>query len=269
MTKLGAQLPLAFATALCLVAAGAARAQGETTATPVALAEWRQAGGKTALVIPLAQALTHKQRAMIDGGFTTVSQLAIRLEQPDGTPPSAASLGDADDWSKEAASGLIYLVRCSVKFDAWEETYDVARLDAAPATGLIKDFAVYGDMCLKAEITAPATLERIGKSTTTLLARLAVKQTSLEEAAKIKDWLVQQQSGVMQSLFSHMLGELSLSQTLDVRVSVPTRPPEPPATETGAVRVPSPAAVEARTQPPASPGRSPPAPKAKARGGKG
>ena len=42
--------------------------------------------------------------------------------------------------------------------------------------------------------------------------------------ARIKDWLIQQQSGVMQSLFSHMLGELTLNQSIKVRVAVPAKP---------------------------------------------
>ena len=64
---------------------------------------------------------------------------------------------------------------------------------------------------------------------------LIVKQTSFDEAQKIKDWLVQQQSGVMQSLFSHMLGELSLNQTLAVRISIPAMPD---ALKPGAVNAP-------------------------------
>ena len=57
-------------------------------------------------------------------------------------------------------------------------------------------------------------------------ATLVVKQTSPEEANDIKDWLVKQQSGVMQGLFSHMVGELMLNQTVVVAVEIAPKPSE-------------------------------------------
>lgn len=177
----------------------------------VALARWQMRGGHAELVVPLADALTPKQRSIIGGGFTTVSQLTLRQPKP------GADDADADDMP------LFYGVRCSVKFDAWEETYDVARLDEQPKTAIVKEYAAYGDLCLKAEVTDTRRLSEFAGGGT-LLAFLVVKQTSVEEASRIKEWLVQQQSGVMQSLFSHMLGELTLNQTVRVKVSIPPKP---------------------------------------------
>lgn len=179
-------------------------------ATLITLAKWEMIDGRLTVVAPLAEALTPKQRSMINGGFTTVSQLSLKLPSQSG--------GDAE------SSTSFYSVRCTVKFDAWEETYDVARLDDEPRTALVKQLGDYGDLCLKAEIDEGGVLGRLVESGGTIYAYLAVKQTSAEEASRIKDWLIQQQSGVMQSLFSHMLGELTLSQTLIVRISVPPKP---------------------------------------------
>jgi hypothetical protein len=168
-------------------------------------------------MVPLADAMTPKQRSIIGGGFTTVSVLSVRLPKP----------GQEED---DDEGTPFYTVRCSVKFDAWEETYDVARLDEqAPRTALVKGFGDYGELCLKAELTphdqfTKDLLARLEREGGTLFASLVVKQTSVEEAAKIKEWLIQQQSGVMQGLFSHMLGELTLNQTVTVRVSVPPKP---------------------------------------------
>jgi hypothetical protein len=178
----------------------------------VALGKWELHGDKLVLVIPMGDTLTQKQRSMIDGGFTTVSQLSL-------TPPVAEE-GDVDP----ERIPVFYRVRCSVKFDAWEELYDVARLDEAPRTGLVKHYGDYGEMCLKAEVDDPDLLARLAPTGGSIRAELIVKQTSPDEASRIKDWLIQQQSGVMQSLFSHMLGELTLHQTAIVRISVPPKP---------------------------------------------
>lgn len=173
-------------------------------------AQWRMANGRLGLVIPLASTLTSKQKSIIDGGFTTVSQVLLKWPK---TPDA-----DGNDDLKP-----IYSVRCTVKFDAWEETYDVLKLDEAPRAALVKQLSEYGDLCLKVELDDQPVITELAKSGGQLIAQLIVKQTSLEEAKRIKDWLIQQQSGVMQSLFSHMLGELSLTQTLKVAVMVSPR----------------------------------------------
>lgn len=200
-------------TALLIAALSlASSASAQDGSTLVALARWQMKGGHAQLVVPLGDALTPKQKSIIGGGFTTVSQLTLRQ------PPAGDGDADPDDMP------LFYGVRCSVKFDAWEETYDVARLDEQPRTAVVKEFSAYGDLCLKAEITDTKRLSEYSKGGGTLAAFLIVKQTSVEEASKIKEWLVQQQSGVMQSLFSHMLGELTLNQTVRVKVSIPPKP---------------------------------------------
>lgn len=196
-------------------AAAIARGAGAAEAAPgtlIAQAKWRMRGDRVAIVVPLADALTGKQKDMIDGGFTTVSQLTFRLP--------AASGKDKDDDEQPPFFG----VRCSVKFDFWEGTYDLARLDDKPRTALVKTFGEYGDLCLMAELDRQDLVARLAPNGGTIIARLSVKQTSAEEGEKIKEWLIQQQSGVMQGLFSHMLGDLSLNQTLRVKVSVPPKP---------------------------------------------
>jgi hypothetical protein len=213
---------LASALALALVGAvapgpGAARAddEPETVAVPPppAAAKWTlNAAGSPELLVNFDNALSDKQRSMIEGGFTTVSQLTLKL------PISP------DDEDRDAELPVAYDLRCSVKFDAWEETYDAARLDDQPRTAVLRTYPEYGELCLTAALANPNVVARIGPAGGVVLAYLIVKQTSQEEAGRIKDWLVQQQSGVMQGLFSHMLGELALNQTTKVRVLVPPKP---------------------------------------------
>jgi hypothetical protein len=201
-----------------------ALAQDATVLSTVA--RWDLDAKAPTIVIPLAGALTEKQKNIVNGGFTTVSQLTVRFAPPnleEGTIP------DEDEGDDDAPLPPLYRIRCSVKFDAWEETYDIARLDDSPRTGVVKEFGAYATMCLTAsirlaDVEARTPVQHLPRSGGTLLAYLAIKQTSPQEAARIKDWLIQQQSGVMQGLFSHMLGELTLSQLVKVRVSVPPKP---------------------------------------------
>lgn len=216
MTRGLRQAALLIVAALTSAAPGTPARAANEGATLTANARWEvrkgAKGPEVALVVPLSGALNQKQRNMIDGGFTTVSQLTLRL--PIGQ-------GDEDEVDNLP---VFYSLRCSVKFDAWEETYDAVRYDDQPRQELVKVYDEYGEMCLKAELGGANLIARMGPSGGLIIADLVVKQTSQDEAAKIKDWLIQQQSGVMQSLFSHMLGELSLNQTVRVRVIVPAKP---------------------------------------------
>lgn len=201
---------------LLLLWSGAGQGQTTTTGPTSVTATWHWPTDQSPrLTINLSDGLSDKQRVVIDGGFTTVSQLTLKLPI------------NPDDEKRAATLPPLYDLRCSVKFDAWEETYDVARFEEQPKIALFTNFTQYGDFCLKAELNSEALIARIGPQGGIIIADLAVKQTSAEEASKIKEWLIQQQSGVMQSLFSHMLGELTLSQNTTVRVVVPPLPQKP------------------------------------------
>ena len=186
-----------------------AAAQTEEAKVVLVVARWEETQAGTVLVIPFSDALTDKQKNMITGGFTTVSQLSVRLPgQNSGSQP-----------------GVIFNSQCSVKFDAWEETYDIVRVQSENSKPFIsKDFTEYARACLTGDIKDSAVTSIFNTQGGYLQAQLTVKQTSAEEALKIKDWLIQQQSGVMQSLFSHMLGDISLHQTHVVNIRVPKRP---------------------------------------------
>lgn len=201
-------LPLlsALCFALCAATAHADEAVKELSTT----AKWIVKNGKRPhIVISLASALSPKQQSILSGGFTTVSQLSLMQVAPgrEETPPKP-----------------FYSLRCTVKFDAWEETYDVARLDDPPVTSLEKEFKGYSNLCLSAELSDPQLVAQFAASGGQIYAELVVKQTSQEEAERIKEWLIQQQSGLMQGLFSHMLGELSLNQTVAMHVGIPPKP---------------------------------------------
>ena len=178
-------------------------------ANPVTVAAWKVGKDGPELTIALGSLMTKKQRQMIEGGFTTFSDLTIY--------PTGAT-------GKPVRDSIANQIRCSVKYDAWEEIFDVVQLGDVPRTGIVKSFGDYASRCLTTSLSKHTMDQgslRIGSD---LIAELSVIQTSIDEEQKIKEWLVSQQSGVMQTLFSHMLGELSLQQKLVVRIAIPAIP---------------------------------------------
>jgi len=158
------------------------------------------------LVINLNGILSKKQKALLNSGFSTFSQL------------TTSYIGDTDKPIE------LYRVACTVKFDAWDEVYELARLDERPQTAVVSSFDDYVELCLEAEIVSQATLAKMSEAGGELVAKIQIEQISPEQALKLKNWLVEQQTGVMQGLFSHMLNELKLSETLEFAVKVPAKP---------------------------------------------
>jgi hypothetical protein len=142
-----------------------------------------------------------------------MSQFDILMESKD------ESLGELLLWSSS----------CTVKFDAWDESYEVTRYDPSREnhksdSAIFRKFSDYGDFCLTATMPLSDTVVKVAAKGQKLIGRLTVQQMSAEEGARIKEWLVRQQSGLMQSLFKHMLGELALHQSLAVSISIPQVP---------------------------------------------
>ena len=201
----------ALAAAFGLGIAGAATS---ASARADILPKWGQSHGHAELSIALGEALAPKQRTIIGGGFTTLTQLTI-------TTLSTSRQGDGADRDGAVPPPQIAALSCSVTYDAWEETYSVTTLDdEQPTTRTLKTYADLADLCLTARIAAPDRLVQL-RGGGVVRGTLTVRQTSPEEATRIKQWLVRQQSSLLQGLFSHMLGELSLSQALELTIDVP------------------------------------------------
>jgi hypothetical protein len=182
---------------------------------------------RPSLKLNLVKLLSPKQVSILKGGFTTVSQLIIQL--PAGGETQLGELDSGEVSPKIGQLPPLKELRCSVKFDAWEETFEVIHMgetlpgDQPSELGTVsaKSLEDYGLNCLSADLdfakVAPYFLQLGGK----LIVTIIVKQTSLDETARIKDWLIQQQSGVIQGLFSHMLGDLTLHQVVRMILEVP------------------------------------------------
>lgn len=156
------------------------------------------------LIINVADILTPSQREIINSGFTTFSVFSV--DDPADTDGKPASL---------------IRLSCTVKYDTWEDRYDVAKIDPPPvASETLKDYKSWSSMCLEIVIEDPkliAQLQRIGEIGGTL----NIRQSTPEEGAKIKNWLVKQQSGFMQGLYAHMLGNFQYQHRLPIRIAIP------------------------------------------------
>lgn len=176
-------------------------------------AVWQVDQKTTSLTVNVEPFLSSKQRGFVNSGFTTFSLLELRTAPADPKNDTEAFLK----------------LGCTVRFDTWNERYDVAHLSDKPRNRLVKSFDRYSQLCLNAQITDNRLLEQWRRDGARLYATLLVDQISISKAEEIKEWLIRQQSGVLQGLFAHMLGELKLTERLDAPVQVPphTIPAQP------------------------------------------
>lgn len=183
-----------------------------TTAASQEVVWLKQASGMV-LNVKLIDYLSTQQKELINSGFSTFSRLTIYEDNP----------GLAKALTRRDAGGIrpLWSISCSVKFDTWEERYEVVRLEKDVRPEQAKDFSVYSDLCLGLQVKSGDDWQRFQKSGGNLRVFLVLDQIAADQAAQIKDWLVKQQSGIIQGLFSHMLGDFKLSEKVDITLHVP------------------------------------------------
>ena len=174
---------------------------------------WLKQPSGMVLNVKLTDYLSTQQKELINSGFSTFSQLTIYEDNP----------GLAKALARREGGGIkpLWSISCSVKFDTWEERYEVVRLEKDVRPEQAKDFSVYSDLCLGLQVKSGDDWQRFQKTGGKLRAFLVLDQIAADQAAQIKDWLVKQQSGIIQGLFSHMLGDFKLSEKLDITLHVP------------------------------------------------
>jgi hypothetical protein len=169
-------------------------------------AKWSPDGQKS-LTVNVSDLLTPAQRDIVNSGFSTFTLLAI----------SAKKIND-----QEALPDM--RVVCSVKYDTWEEKYQLIKMDPGPTqTSVATDYRSWADECLSYSIKTDTLIENLSHGAT-LHGILQVRQSSPDEASKIKNWLVRQQSGFMQGLYAHMLGDFQFRGTVRITITIPPKP---------------------------------------------
>ncbi|MFK7827643.1 MAG: hypothetical protein AB8G05_26090 [Oligoflexales bacterium] len=172
--------------------------------------KWEKSEHSSSILIRIL-GLNNKQTTTLDSGFSTFSQLRI-FNSHVVLSPDAQSLAQT---------------ACTVKYDMWEEHYEVTLLTEPPKAMIAKTLDTYLTHCLSAKINSDELVDELRKNGGTLLATLQVEQISSTQAQKVKAWLINQQSSVMRGLFSHMLGEMTLTQTSKISLQVPPPPTNP------------------------------------------
>jgi hypothetical protein len=166
-------------------------------------AQWDRGKGRSSLRIDLIDSLSEQQKKLLYSGFSTFSRLEAR-------------------WLDSGISrSLVFISECTIKFDLWEEKFELLHFLEPRQENSLKSFQQYTDLCLKAEISSQSNIAQFASQGALLELRLDISQVSNEFAQDVRSWLILQQSGVMRGLFSHMLGDLKLSESTQTLVIVP------------------------------------------------
>ncbi len=167
-------------------------------------AEWSQKEPRPYITINVMEALSPQQRKLLYSGFSTFSHLEIRVHR-EGSERS-----------------IVFVSECTIKYDLWEEKFDLLHFLEFKKEQNLQSFRQYAQLCLNAEIKSPSNINKLTQEQAKIEVRLEIAQVSNEFAKDVRTWLIQQQSGMMRGLFSHMLGDLKLSETVQIIVQGPS-----------------------------------------------
>ena len=179
--------------------------KAEDTRTITTTARWIKKNGVPAMLVDLSDSLTTSQKDIANSGFSTFTLVAINDSkiQPRDTLPDLR-------------------VVCSVKYDTWEERYQTIRVEPLPIeTTFVKDFNGWAQKCLQMTLDSKLIVEKMSAGGT-FYGIMQIRQSSPDESAKIKKWLVQQQSGFMQGLYAHMLGDFQYQGFVKLEIKIPS-----------------------------------------------
>lgn len=155
--------------------------------------------GKNQLNINLRSILNKKQKKIITSGFSTYSHVRFII-----------SGNETLNQQTEIA--------CTIKYDTWEEQYQLIKIAADSKVTLSASLDDFNKTCLSFNIVNPELIAQFLSGKVEISASLSIEQISSSQAKQIKSWLIQQQSDVMQGLFSHMLGDLTLSNNTKIKI---------------------------------------------------
>ncbi len=176
--------------------------QAPASASPLS---WHEDKGQWSLELNLSDTLTAQQKKLLFSGFSTFSHLEVRMPEASGMR-------------------LLFVSECSIQYDLWEEKFDLLYFLEAQHPEKLRSFKDYSDLCLAAALRNADTLRALQSPGQHLEVHLDIAQVSSEFAKNVREWLIQQQSGMMRGLFAHMLGELKMKESLTLDLSLPALP---------------------------------------------
>lgn len=142
-----------------------------------------------------------KQLETLNSGFTTYSQITLFKNK-----------GDAKSQKNPIMSSV-----CTIKYDLWEENYSLTQFANEPNVFLVNSIDHFINKCFTFDLDLATGLLTTQKE---IFALLQIEQISQSQAEKVKEWLVKQQSKMIQGLFSHMLGNLTFKDTTLIAIKI-------------------------------------------------
>ncbi|SMF71207.1 hypothetical protein [Pseudobacteriovorax antillogorgiicola] len=159
------------------------------------------------LLIDPSPYLTAKQKKLIYSGLPAYSSVALVLG------------GKHQDYVLKSMS-------CAIQYDLWDEKIVLLYTgDGSPRP--LKSIDDYYRICVAFRLKASAQITSLLSTAQTLKIKMSFTQISGETTEEIKEWLVGQQSSVLKGLFSHMLGDLKMEESLELPVHLPKKRPQP------------------------------------------
>lgn len=191
-------------TTLCVLFFLCAQSAISTQADSQKLAAWHKGVNGPAIHIDITTLLSQEQREIVRSGFTTFTLFSVSEKK-----------------TKDQNLSGDYRVVCKVKYDTWEERYTTTKIEPLPVGSFSgNSLDSWSRECLQQTIVDTKMSKNLSNGGQ-LFGTLIIRQSSLDESAKIKEWLVKQQSGLMQGLYSHMLGDMQLGGRLDMVIDIP------------------------------------------------
>lgn len=169
------------------------------------------------LLIDPSSLLNSKQKNLIYSGFPAYSLVELIVK-------------NGDEYITVRAK------ECAIQYDLWDEDFvDLLRPLSNNKTKLsyerYTDARAYYNTCLSIRLNDSPQVRTLIQSSQIVKVRVAFTQLSGKTTSNITKWLVGQQSKVLKGLFSHMLGELKLSETSEHMVKLPQAESAPKVNE--------------------------------------
>ena len=163
--------------------------------------KWNRSTKKEDLLLidPTAY-LSSKQKKLIYSGFPAYSILKLVVDGKD-------------------SETVIKTQECAIKYDLWDEKFEFLLGEKEKKTSL-KSSQEYFDKCLVIKLKDSPQVQTLLKSSLEIRLDVSFTQISGKNNSAITSWLIQQQSKVLKGLFSHMLGELKLTETASFKVDL-------------------------------------------------
>ena len=171
--------------------------------------KWIKVRGQDYISASFLEYIPKDQIDIIQSGFSTFTRITANLPKKDAT---YVSLHNMD---------------CTAIYDTWDEVFDVAKLSPVQRTKKINSLKNYGKFCLRYLIPLSSAIKPLIGTQQKLPATVLIEQISEKQSDNIRNWLVQQQSPLIQNLFSHMLGKFKLEKQLKFAIRLPFSLPKP------------------------------------------